>query len=256
MCDTWPMRHMSPTTPKLWSPCKCVMKILSIVEGLHQLFCIWIWVPSPASKIHIELPAPRYIMDTYHQYTSSIYIRYIMDTWYTYPWYIYISYPHLDISWICISCIHDISSKHIVYIYCLYHQSSTSKTVPFYISSTYHEYIWSMAFNVRAMSNYSLLTWISHMDIYYSWCASILGVRLFHVNISILLLLLIQHSYVRLFGIYTTTIFVTRFSIWVSHIENLYVRLLAVYMYMSRRSHMDIYCIYPYEVIRIYTVYE
>jgi len=96
------------------------------------------------------------------------------------------------------------------------------------------------------------------MDIYYSWCASLKVksygyIRLFDVNKSygyILFLVCayswcasfsreyihmtspthIQHSYVRLFGIHTTTIFVTRFSIWVSHIENLYVRLLAVYI--------------------------
>jgi hypothetical protein len=43
-----PIRHMSPTTPKQWSPWRCVMKSLSIVEGRHQLFCICICVPSPA----------------------------------------------------------------------------------------------------------------------------------------------------------------------------------------------------------------
>src|SRR5699024_3031990 len=44
-----------PGSPKIWSPCKWVMKILLIFRGFKVVCNIWCWVASPQSNIHSSL---------------------------------------------------------------------------------------------------------------------------------------------------------------------------------------------------------
>lgn len=46
------MVAIMPGSPQMWSPCRCVMKILSKVDGLSGEYISWCCVPSPQSIIH------------------------------------------------------------------------------------------------------------------------------------------------------------------------------------------------------------